>query len=126
MSKSLSLFLYQRMNRMLSFYSGSIVLSLTCSVCFIFFPKMFWIFHPFVWIIPLLFVLYGLINVVVCLCSRQWGMMLKGLLMLMLEFVILAISLYLLILLFAIYNDDSRGSIARYNAERASVLFIEA
>ena len=51
--------------------------------------------------------------------------MLKGLLMLMLEFVILVASLYLLILLFVIYNDDSKGSTVGYNAERVPVLFIE-
>ena len=116
MSKFLSLFLYQNMTRMLVFYSGSIVLSLTCSISFIFSPKLLWPFHPFIWVIPSLFILYGLINSIVYLCRCQWGMMLRGMLMLMLEFVILAGSLFLLIFLFAIYNDDSGGSTAGHNA----------
>ena len=123
MSKFLSLFLYQSMTRMLVFYFGSIVLSLICSICFIFFPKIFWPFHSFIWMVPLSFILYRLINVVVCLCSCRWGMMLKGMLMLILEFAILATSFFLLILLFAIYNDDSRGSTDVYNAEQVSVIF---
>ena len=113
-------FLCQRMARVLLLYSGSILLSLICSICFIFFPKVIWPIYPFVWLIPVLFVLHGFVVVIVCLCGRHWSLLLKGCLLVMVELLMLLASLFLKVFLCAIYNDDTSLSETHTNSYEGS------
>ena len=92
--------------KMLLSYCVTVLLSLMLGVCFIFFPKTIWPFYPFVWLLPVAVVLYGLVVVVVNLCRCRWQLFLRSVLIVAVELVILLVAFFSMAILSAIYTDD--------------------
>ena len=87
-------------------YFATVLFALILGVCFIFSPKMIWPFYPFVWLLPVAVILYGLVIVVIYLCRCRWQLFLKNVVIVAVELVILLAAFFSMAILCAIYNDD--------------------
>ena len=96
--------------KMLLYYFVTVLFSLILGVCFIFFPKMVWPFYPFIWLLPVVVVLYGLVVVVVNLCRCRWRLFLRSVLLVAIELAILLVAFFSMAVLCAIYNDEDSGT----------------
>ena len=92
--------------KMLLCYFATVLFALILGVCFIFSPKMIWQFYPFVWLLPVAVILYGLVIVIIYLCRRRWQLFLKNVVIVAVELVILLAAFFSMAILSAIYNDD--------------------